>query len=176
MAGIDRAPQGDNIVFFVGWPHQVCARLVFWPFKKTSVESINDIAEVAERSAVVNHAQLVGEYNGTIHVPMYNWSDFFEGHTIQTAMKGISQMHHFRFSADHPGVVFVKNASDDLKERKINLLKSNTWRPTPTNVPERIIPTGLSLERQWYLYQKIRDFCPDYAKDIVCPQPSTPLS
>ena len=37
-------------------------------------------------------------------------------------MKGITQMHHFRFSADHPGVVFVKNASDDLKERKIYLL------------------------------------------------------
>ena len=131
------------------------------------VGSINDIAEVAERSAVVNHAQLVGEYDDTIHVPMYNWSDFFEGHTIQTAMKGISQMHHFRFSADHPGVVFVNNASDDLKERKINLLKSNTWRPTPTNVPERIIPTGLSLERQWYLYQKIRDFCPDYARHCM---------
>ena len=53
-------------------------------------------AEVAEKSAVVNHAQLVGEYDGTIHVPMYNWSEFFEGHTIQTAMKGITQMLDFR--------------------------------------------------------------------------------
>ena len=145
-------------------------------FKRTRVGSINDIAEVAERSAVVNHAQLVGEYDGTIHVPMYDWSKFFEGHTIQTAMKGITQMHHFRFSADHPGVVFVKNAIDDLEERKINLLRSTTWRPTSTSLPDQIIPPGLSLERQWYLYQKIRDFCPDMSKDIVCPQPSTPLS
>lgn len=145
-------------------------------YKKVKVGSINDIAEVAERSAVVNHAQLAGEYDGTIHVPMYDWSSFFEGHTIQTAMKGISQMHHFRFSADHPGVVFVKNASDDLKECKIHLLKSTTWRPTSTNLPEQIIPPGLSLERQWYLYNKIHDFCPDNVKDIVCPQPSTPLS
>ena len=90
--------------------------------------------------------------------------------------KGITQMHHFRFSADRPGVVFVKNTSNDLKERKINLLKSTTWRPTPTNLPERIIPMGLSLERQWYLYQKIHDFCPDNVQDTVCPQPSTPLS
>ena len=74
--------------------------------------NINDIAEVAEGVAVVNHAQLVGAYDGTIHNPIYNWSKFFEGHTIQTAMKGISQMQHFRFSADHPGVVFVKNAND----------------------------------------------------------------
>ena len=65
-------------------------------FKKTRVGSINDIAEVAEKSAVVNHAHLVGEYDGTNNVPMYKSSEFFEGHTIQTALKGISQMHHFR--------------------------------------------------------------------------------
>ena len=41
---------------------------------KNSSGSINDIAEVAERSAVVNHAQLVGEYDVTIHVLMYDWS------------------------------------------------------------------------------------------------------
>ena len=99
---------------------------------------------------------------------MYNWSEFFEGHTIQTAS-------HKCISADCPGVVFVKNASDDLKEHKINLLKSTTWRPTPTNLPERIIPMGLSLERQWYLYQKIHDFCPDNVQDTICPQ-YTPLS
>ena len=144
-------------------------------FKKTRVGTINDIAEVAEKSAVVNHAQLIGDYDGSIHVPMYNWAEFFEDHTIQTALKGISQMHHFRFTAAHPGAVFVKNACDD-KERKMNLLKSTTWRPTPTTLPAYITPPGLSLERQWYLFNKIRDFCPDNAKDIVCPKPSTPLS
>ena len=145
-------------------------------FKKTRVGTINDIAEVAEKSAVVNHAQLIGDYDGSIHVPMYNWAEFFEGHTVQTALKGISQMNHFRFTADHPGAVFVKNACDDDKERKINLLKFTTWRPTPSTLPEQITPPGLSLERQWYLFNKMRDFCPDAAKDIVCPQPSTPLS
>ena len=30
-------------------------------YKKTPVGSINDIAEVVEKSAVINHAQLVGE-------------------------------------------------------------------------------------------------------------------
>ena len=55
-------------------------------YKKTPVGSINDIAEVVEKSAVVNHAQLVGEHDGTIHVSMYNWSKFFEGLTIQIAL------------------------------------------------------------------------------------------
>ena len=147
-------------------------------FKNVSVGSINDIpvAKVAERFANVNHAQLVGEYGGTIHVPMYNWSGFFEEFTIQTALKGISQMHHFRFTAAHPGVVFVKHSCDDPVERKIKLLKTMTWEPTSENLPPRIIPPGLTLERQWYLYQKIREFCPDDMKDIVCPQPSVPLT
>ena len=107
--------------------------------------SINDIADVAKNSAVVNHAHLVGEYDGTINVPMYNWSEFFEGHMIQMALKGTSQMRHFRFTNEHPGVVFMKNACDD-KEQKIYLLKFSTWRPTHTILPEHIILPGLSLE------------------------------
>lgn len=36
-------------------------------------------------------------------------------------------------------------------------------------------PNGLSLERQckerqWYLYDKIREFCSDSTKDLVCPK------
>ena len=114
--------------------------------------SIDDIAEVAEKSAGVNHAQLVGDYDGTIIVTMYNWNKCFEGHTVQTALKGTSHTHYFRFTADNPDVIFVKNASDDLKEREIKLLKLTTWIPTPTTLPEKIIPPGLSLEQWWYLY------------------------
>lgn len=143
-------------------------------FKRTSVGSINEIAEVVERSARVNHAQLVGQYDGTINVKMYNWSQFFDGLMFQSALKGISQMHHFRFTTDHPGVVYVKNSSDD-PERLIQLVKSTTWQPSPDSLPAQIISPGLSLERQWYLYQKIREFCPDNVKDIVCPKPTTPL-
>ena len=33
-------------------------------------------------------------------------------------------MHQLRFSADQPGVVFVKNFSDDAVECQINLLKT----------------------------------------------------
>jgi len=38
-----------------------------------------------------------------------------------------------------------------------------------------IMPSpGLSLQRQWYLFESIRDFCPPYCQDILCPKPSTP--
>ena len=145
-------------------------------YKRTVITSLNDIAQVAERSAQCNHAQVVGHLDGTSVVPFYDWSTFFDNdRVIKTALKGISQMHHFRFTADRPGCVFVKDSSDGT-ERRINLLKDKSWRPSAADLPEIITPPGLSLERQWYLYNKIRDFCPDNTKDLVCPLPSQPLN
>ena len=79
-----------------------CFGLVKQLYRRTKVGSINDIADVVKRSASVNHLQLIGEYDGTTHVKMYDWSRFFESHTIKSALKGISKMQHFRFTADHP--------------------------------------------------------------------------
>jgi len=152
-----------------------CFGLLKRQYKQTKIGTIEDIAAAVEGSACVNFAQLVGKSDGTILVPTYDWSSYFSDNVIQTYLKGITKMHHFRFSATHPGAVSVHNFSDD-SERKINLLKDPHWRPTSTELPELIPPPGLSLERQWYLYQKIREFCPEEAKDIVCPLPPTPLN
>ena len=54
-------------------------------------------------------------------------------------------MAHFRFSADSPGYVFVKSC-------KIKLLKDTSWLPDDSSIPKEIIPDGLSLTWQWYLY------------------------
>ena len=40
--------------------------------------------------------------------------------------------------------------------------------------PEVIPAKGLSPDRQWYLYDQIRQFCPESTKDLVCPLPSVP--
>ena len=118
-------------------------------------------------------AQLVGTQDGSTVVPMYDWSSFFDNYTIKTALKGITKMHHFHFSRDYPGGVKVKNKASDL-ERSINLLKG-PWNPTQDDLPEQIIPKGLSLERRWYLHDKIREFCPEQVRDQVCPKPTQSL-
>ncbi|MCG8625900.1 MAG: hypothetical protein MJE68_28370, partial [Proteobacteria bacterium] len=46
------------------------------------------------------------------------------------------------------------------------------WRPEGTDLPPVIPPSGLSLERQQYLFEKIREFCREGTKDLVCPNPS----
>ena len=151
-----------------------CFGLLKQKYKRTKIGTLEDIAAVVEDSASVNYAQLVGKSDGTILVPSYHWSSFFADTAIQTSLKGISKMHHFRFCATHPGCVFVRNSSDDT-EWKINLLKDPQWRPVSTDLPDAIVPPGLSLERQWYLYQTIQEFCPEEAKDLICPLPTTPL-
>ena len=140
-------------------------------FKRTKVATIHDIADVVRNSAVVNHPQLVGDYDGSL-VDFFDWSSVFDETT--TAIKGISKYHHFRMSRSAPGCVFVRRSSDD-RETKINILRDSSWKPSINNMPPLITPPGLSLERQWYLYSKIREFCPDQAKDLVCPMPSQPL-
>ena len=143
-------------------------------YKRTKVNCLDDIADVVRNSASVNHPQLVGHQDGTSIVPFYDWSNYFEEHTTKTALKGISQMQHFRFNAAFPGYVFVKESSDG-EERLIKLVKDITWKPSLSNLPDIIPPPGLTLERQWYLHQKIREFCSENTKDIVCPFPTRPL-
>ena len=70
-------------------------------------------------------------------------------------------------------MVVAKINSDSKDEKKVNLLKSS-WKPTPSQLPPRVVPKGLSPQRQWYLYDKIREFCPEEDREITCPMPTVP--
>lgn len=147
-----------------------CFGLAKQCFRRSHVSSLDDIANTVARSSIVNVPQLVGNLDGDLFVPTYNWSEYFEDHVIKTALKGITKFHHFRFSCLKPGVVFVKSSST-AKEQEIRLLKEPSWKPSPHDLPETVVPNGLSLERQLYLYEKIREFCTESTKDMVCPKP-----
>ena len=41
-------------------------------------------------------------------------------------------------------------------------------------MPSRIEPSGLSAQQQWYLFEKIREFCPAADQDVTCPRLSIP--
>ena len=42
---------------------------------------------------------------------------------------------------------------------------------TTYNVSDILKPPGLTNKRQWYLFDKIRPYCSEETKDLVCPQP-----
>ena len=88
----------------------------FWNMK---IEYLDDTVKAVHRSGSPNVAQLVGIQGSEIIVPVYNWS-------VKTALKGISQMHHFHFKSSDPGKVTVKDSIND--KGTINLLKIPSWR------------------------------------------------
>ncbi len=45
------------------------------------------------------------------------------------------------------------------------------WQPSPNDLPEKVQPPGLSRDRQQYLFEKIREYCPEEVRDTVCPNP-----
>ena len=97
-----------------------CFGLLKQRFCRTKIGDLYDIANFVSLSSSVNVPQLVGSLDGTTFVSMYNWSEHFEEQTIKTALKGITNMHHFRFTTSSPGGVFVKLDSSG-PERKTTL-------------------------------------------------------
>ena len=139
-------------------------------FRRTKVGCLEDIAQVVETSATVNHAQLVGAQNGEVLVPTYDWANNLTPFFKQTAWRGIKTLLHIRFTHQKPGSAFFRGAAD-APEVEVDILRDTTWRPTEYELPPRFTPTGLSLERKKYLFDKIREFCPEDCKDLVCPDP-----
>lgn len=114
---------------------------------------------------------MVTAEDGTNIVPTHDWTDFFASRLKKFI--GIKDYHHFRFVAGEPGVVYARKHSDTAEE-KVELLKDSSWSPGPQEYPAVVHPEGLSAKRQWYLFDKIRQFCPVNARDVTCPEPSVP--
>ena len=146
-----------------------CFGLLKKAFRKTEVSSLADLEQVVQSSAIVNESQLVGSQTGEPIVPVRDWANFL-GPKFKR-LTGIKRFHHFRFDKSSPGVVYLKLHSSSEEEKR-RLVKDPKWRPEGTDLPPVIPPSGLSLERQQYLFEKIREFCREGTKDLVCPNPS----
>ena len=147
-----------------------CFGLLKQRYRRTFVSSLQDVADVVNSSADVNVAQIVGTQDGSVVVPMYDWATYLGQHFRKLA--GMKSYHHF--SASTPGVTTVKEFSDS-ESSSFKLQADNSWVPTADELPPLITPLGLSKERQWYLYNQIREFCRAGTEDLVCPLPSRPL-
>ena len=148
-----------------------CFGLLKQKFKRTAVNSLDDLVSVVNQSAVVNKTQLVGSQSGEVMVPTYDWADYLGPHFDK--IPHIKAQHHFHFLSSRPGEVTVKQLCDS-EEVSHHILRDNTWTPSTEELPQRLIPKGLSLDRKWYLYKKIHEFCSPDTRDLVCPYPPSP--
>ena len=147
-----------------------CFGLVKQKLRKTRIGSLAEIAAAVEESATPNLAQLAGAEDGTPIVTTYDWSGYLGPHFKK--IPGIKKLHHFNVSYDSPGHVILKEYNDS-EGVKFKLLKDD-WSPSATDLPPVVTPPGLSPERQWYLFDSIRVYCPPYCRDTVCPLPRVP--
>ncbi len=148
-----------------------CFGLLKQRFRRTHVQCLDDMVKVVEESAHVNQAKLTGNEAGEVYVLTYDWLSFFA-----PEMKKLPQIkvfHHFSFTSSQPGVVICREYSNSASVA-INDVRKNklSWHPVATDLPPVITPKGLSADRQWYLYEKIRPYCEEYSADINCPLPS----
>jgi hypothetical protein len=92
-------------------------------------------------------------------------------------LKGITNYQNEVIEQKNPSIIIVKEHKDS-KELRINLTKKKflfTKLKPPKRLPKQIFPEGLSLERQWYLYDKIRCHVPlEKDKNETCPKPKSP--
>ena len=154
-----------------------CFGLVKQKFRKTLVGCQDDLLRVVNQSATTNVGQLVGKEDGTTVMQQYDWAGYFSEFFKNLAFKGIKKWRHLVFSSAHPGKAVVRGHCSAEGET-ISLLKKDhlNWKPRPDDLPSVLPPPGLSLDRQQYLYNKIRQFVPDEHKDTVCPYPGTGAS
>ena len=57
---------------------------------------------------------------------------------------------------------------------QFNLLKEDT-QIMAEELPNVLPPKGMSSERKWCLYEKIKLFCRYESKNVTCPLPDAPL-
>ncbi|KAJ4449436.1 hypothetical protein ANN_00835 [Periplaneta americana] len=79
----------------------------------------------------------------------------------------IIQIHHFEISKEAPGQVLTRSSLHS-ENVQFNILHDDVPLSF-TDFPEIIRPSGLTHERQTYLYDKIRRFVLE-DKDIQCPR------
>ena len=94
-------------------------------FRLTNVGCLSDIVSVVNKSAAMNHTQLVGDQSGNVMVETYDWSTFFEDQVIKSALKGMKSYSHFRFTSTHPGTVYIRKSCETIDKgvRRSSCLK-----------------------------------------------------
>ena len=146
-----------------------CFGLLKRGFKRHAVLSLEEFEMVVNESACVNQAQLIGKEDGSSFVEVGEWQQHLSPYF--KPFPGIKKFQNFRFDAEHPGKLFAK-ISTDTEVVEFDLLRKPVAY-LPRQGAQPIVPPGLPLQRQWYLYNQIREYVKDLLQDVVCPLPNS---
>lgn len=136
-------------------------------FRRSDVDSFNQLVDVVQKSASSNVAIPYKQDDGRATWEWRDWKSFLS--TNFKAVRNIRKYHHFRFSCQDPGYVFLKE-SVDSEETRVSIMKSPISDPHAR--PILITPPGLSRDRQMYLYRNVRPYVRPLHQEEVCPAPT----
>ena len=109
---------------------------------------------------------------GEVNVQFHDWTIYLQ--LFFKSIPGITSYHVFHFDSTNPNTIFMRELSSSLEKSLIVGCKADCSIIHST-LPDRILPLGLDLQRQWYLYDKIRQYCStNLSADITCPKPLLP--
>lgn len=142
-------------------------------YRKSKIYTYNQLVELIQNSSsngLVLCQPFLNEKSEQ-NYQYYEWTSWLL--KFFNKLPEITKYHHFSFNKEKPGEVIVKESIDG-KEYIFNLLKNKEHRfDRVIEKPSILIPNGLSIERQWYLYDNIREHIPNMEdKDKTCPLPS----
>ena len=138
-------------------------------YRCTRVDTIACLLRLVEKSSIcgANKAQLIRELDGSTAVYFYDWVEFLK--SKYKPVPSITSYHVFTVRNAKPDVISLQVHSNG-EEKHLSIEKT---RPSTDRLPQELHTKGLDLERQWYLYEKIRPFCSsNLAADLTCPKPS----
>lgn len=111
-------------------------------------------------------AEPVGTQQGDVLILCYDWQAKFAS---LGKILGIRKNHHFSFDRVKPNVCSVRTyAQSAVVETAVD------WdnKSMSSDMPEILIPPGLSHAKKEYLYAKIRQYISNDMKDRLCPKPA----
>ena len=129
-------------------------------YRKSKIYTYNQLVELIQQSSP-NGPVLCQPFlneNSEPNYQYYEWDSWFSKYFNK--LPDITKYHHFSFNKEKPGDIIVKESIDG-EEHIFNLLKNKEYRfDGVIEKPSILIPRGLSIERQWYLYDNIREHIP----------------
>ena len=117
-------------------------------FRKTPVSSIVQLRDVVLNSSEsgLNQVQLAYNPADGSQVVCYDWKEFLSKYFQR--IPNILRYHHFATSSEDPGTMSLKETPSS-RAITFNMLKSNV-EVSPDSMPNVIVPTGMSPDRQMY--------------------------
>lgn len=140
-------------------------------WRNSTVDTLEEIAKTVTDSSRNGHniPQLINDPD--FPVQMFDWKSYLSQYF--KPLRNITSYQHFYVSSTEPGVVFCKEHVDSPPQR-FDLQKKGKVLDISVK-PTLLVVPGLDANRQWYLYEQIREFCSsDSGKAVTCPLPQIP--